>query len=190
MSSVTVSILVDVVLWDGLAPGSPTLELDVVDVDTGVDDVDVNALTASRVVLVESEGSETESLAVRDTRETPWSKALSVHRMNNRVLLDISHLRHLPNALDDGVGETTRVALEVTVVHLTDANGSISEERVFFVGGLKEVEVVIHDGGVEVVLQHDDERVVENLLGMLSLEGMEGGERERRPLPWNIMRSR
>ena len=36
---------------------------------------------------------------------------------------------------------------------------------------------------MEIVFQHDDECVVENLLGMLSLEGMEGGERERRPLP-------
>ena len=48
----------DVVLGDSLSPGGPTLELDVVDVDTGVDDVDVNTLTASRVVLVESERSE------------------------------------------------------------------------------------------------------------------------------------
>ena len=77
--------------------------------------------------------------------------------MNNGILLDISHLGHLPDTLDDGVGETTRVALEMTVVHLTDTNGSVSEERVFFVGGLKEVEVVVHGGGVEIVLQHDDE---------------------------------
>jgi len=70
VSSVTVAILVDVILRDGLAPGSATLELDVMNVDAGVDDVHVNALTAGRVVLVESKGSEPKLFAVGDTRET------------------------------------------------------------------------------------------------------------------------
>ena len=67
---VTVAVLVDVILGNGLAPGGATLELGVVDVDTGIDDVDVNALAAGRIVLVESESSETEPLAVGDTRKT------------------------------------------------------------------------------------------------------------------------
>ena len=108
--------------------------------------------------------------------------------MDDGILFDISNLRHLPNTLDDGVGETTRVTFEMAVVHPTDTNGSVGEERVFFVSGLKEVEVVVHGGGMEVVFQHDDECVVESLLGELSLEGMEGRERERRSLLWNIMR--
>ena len=70
MGSVAVSVFVDIVLRDGPAPGGPALELDVVDVDTGIDDVDVNTLTISRVVLVTSESSETKSLTVRDTCET------------------------------------------------------------------------------------------------------------------------
>ena len=77
--------------------------------------------------------------------------------MDDGILFDISNLQHLHNTLDDGISETTRVTLEMTVVHLTDTNGSVSEERVFFVSGLKEVEVVAHGGGMEVVLQHDDE---------------------------------
>ena len=77
--------------------------------------------------------------------------------MDDGILFDVSNFRHLPNTSDDGIGETTRVALEVTVVHLTDTNGSVGEERVFFVSGLKEVEVVVHGGGMEVVFQHDDE---------------------------------
>jgi hypothetical protein len=75
----------------------------------------------------------------------------------------------------------------VTVVHLADANGSVGEKRIFFVSGLEEVEMVVQGGGVEVVLQHDDVRVVEDLVRVLSLEGMEGGERKRGPLAWDVM---
>jgi hypothetical protein len=50
--------------------------------------------------------------------------------------------------LDDGVSETTCVACEMTVV----PNRSVGEEKVFLVSGLKEVEVVVRDGGVEVIL--------------------------------------
>jgi hypothetical protein len=70
MGSVTVAVIVDVILRDGLAPGGATLELDVVNVDTSVDDVHINALTARGVVLVAGESSETETLTVGDTRKT------------------------------------------------------------------------------------------------------------------------
>ena len=110
--------------------------------------------------------------------------------MHDGVLLDISNLRHLPDTLDDGVGETTGVPLHVTVVDLTNTNGSVGEKRVSLMSGLEEVEVVVDRGRVEVVLQHDDVRVVEDLLRLLSLKGVERGERERRPLPWDVMGSR
>jgi len=48
MGSVTISVFVNIILRDGLAPRSPTLELDVVDVDICIDDVAVNTLTAAR----------------------------------------------------------------------------------------------------------------------------------------------
>ena len=76
--------------------------------------------------------------------------------MNNGVLFDVSNLWHLPDASDDGIGETASVVLEVTVVHLTDTNGTFSEKRVLFVGGLEEVEMIVEGRGVEVILQHDD----------------------------------
>jgi hypothetical protein len=95
--------------------------------------------------------------------------------VNDGILFNVGDLWHLPDPLDDGVGETTSVSLEVTVVDLADANGTVSEKRVFVVSALEEVEVVVHGGGVDVVLQHDDVRVVEHLVLVLSLEGMEGG---------------
>jgi hypothetical protein len=70
MGSVTVAVIVDVILRDGLAPGGATLELDMVNVDTSVDNVHINAFTARRVVLVAGKSTETEPLTVGDTRKT------------------------------------------------------------------------------------------------------------------------
>ena len=83
-----------IVLRSGLAPGRVTLRLDTVDVDGSIDNVDINALAVFRFILVESEGSEAETLAVRNTpcnamsalimrpgrvrRTYPWSKALGI----------------------------------------------------------------------------------------------------------------
>lgn len=110
--------------------------------------------------------------------------------MNNGVLFDVSDLRHLSDTLNNTVGESASIALEVTVVQLADTDGTVKEERIFLVSDLEEVEMVVHGGEVEVVLQHDNVGVVENLLRVLSLEGMEGGESERRPLPWDVMGGR
>jgi hypothetical protein len=45
------------------------------------------------------------------------------------------------------------------------------------VSGLEEVEMVVQGGGVEVVLQHDNVWMVEDLVRVLGPEGIEGGER-------------
>jgi hypothetical protein len=79
VGSVTITVLIDVILRDGLAPRGPTLKLDVVDVDTGIDDVHVDTLTAGRVVIVESESSETEFRAVGDTRKTLGGSTITNH---------------------------------------------------------------------------------------------------------------
>ena len=110
--------------------------------------------------------------------------------MNDGILFDVSNLRHLSDTLNDNFGETPGVALEETVVHLTDTNRTISQERIFLVSGLEEVEMVVHDRGVDVVLQHNDVGVVENLFRVLGLEGMEWGECERRPRAWDVMGGR
>jgi len=107
--------------------------------------------------------------------------------VNNGVLLNVGNLWHLPDPLNDGLGETTSIALQVTVVHLADAGGSVDGKRVLLMGGLEEVEMVVQGGGVEVILEHDDVRMVEDLVWVLGLEGMEGGERKRGPLPWDVM---
>ena len=110
--------------------------------------------------------------------------------MNDGILFDVSNFWHLPDSSDDSVGETTGIAIEMSVIYLADTNGTISKKGVFLVSGLEEVEVIFNGGGVEVVLQHDDVRVVENFVLVLGLEGVEGGERERRLLACGAMGSR
>jgi hypothetical protein len=65
-------------MGDGLAPRRTTLEVDVVDVGTGVDDVDVNALATVLGVEVLVEGAEAQAVTVRDTGEAPRSVLLNL----------------------------------------------------------------------------------------------------------------
>ena len=66
----TVVVLINVVLRNRLAPRSPAVELGVFDVDTCVDDVDIDALTAVLLELVLREGGGDEFGPVTDTSKT------------------------------------------------------------------------------------------------------------------------
>ena len=125
MSTVAVAINVQVVLRDGLSPLSTSLELGVVDVDTSVNHVDVDAFTASRVVLVLGEGAEAELLTVTDPCETlnrydrvvstaagwedkiegrntyPRSCFLRLERMYDLIVLNVINLRLPADELDN-----------------------------------------------------------------------------------------
>ena len=205
MGSVTVAVLVDVVLGDSCAPSGATLELDVVNVDTGINDVHIDTLTASRIIIVDRVCVGAELLTVRGTRKTlrdgisrqsrdecgetyPWSRVLSLVSVNNRILFNVRDLWRLPDSLDDAVGETASVTREIAVVHMADPNGPVSDKKIFLMSGLEEVEVIVHRGCGEFVLQHDDVGVVDHLVLVLNAEGVEGGEHRRRPLTGNVMR--
>lgn len=56
VSSVSISILILIASWDGLAPASATLKVDVLDVGSGIDDIDINTLTTLLGVEVLVEG--------------------------------------------------------------------------------------------------------------------------------------
>jgi hypothetical protein len=62
--SVSVAILIGIALGDGLSPRRTTLEVDVVNVGAGVDDVDVNALATVLGVEVLVEGTEAQAVTV------------------------------------------------------------------------------------------------------------------------------
>lgn len=67
---VAILVLIDIILYNGLPPGRPALELIVVDVDARIDDVDVDALSPTGVVLVLPVRAERELVSVADTRQT------------------------------------------------------------------------------------------------------------------------
>lgn len=81
----TVAVLINVVLRDGLAPGRAALELDVLGVNTGVDDVDINARTAVRVVLVLGESTERELRAVADARKALEEESADVRQQDGMM---------------------------------------------------------------------------------------------------------
>ena len=67
MCAVAVVVLVNVVLRNGLAPGGTTAERLMMNVDTGVDDIDVDILNVGNVgfpVEVLGEGAEAELLTM------------------------------------------------------------------------------------------------------------------------------
>ena len=81
----TVTVLINIVLRDGLAPGRAALELDVLGVNTGVDDVDINARTAVRVVLVLGESTERELRAVADARKALEEESADVRQQDGMM---------------------------------------------------------------------------------------------------------
>jgi hypothetical protein len=98
VSSVSVSILIGIAYWDGLAPLGTALEVDVINVGTGVNNVDIDAIATGSLMDVLVEGTETKSITVRDTGKTPWSGVLCgwiIHSVNNRVLLDVCNLDYM-----------------------------------------------------------------------------------------------
>ena len=101
VSTVSVSILISIAGGDGLAPLGTTFKVDVVDVGAGVDDVDVNTLTALGGVEVLVEGAKGQAVPVGDTGKTPRGVLLEggfllgAHGVDFLVNLDIFDLWHL-----------------------------------------------------------------------------------------------
>jgi hypothetical protein len=97
VGAVTVAILVSVSAGDGLAPVGAALEVNVLVVCAGVDDVDINTLTAVGRVEVLVPGTEAQRVAVRDTGKTPGGVLLGLvvvttEGLNDRVTLDVIDL--------------------------------------------------------------------------------------------------
>ena len=77
----------------------------------------------------------------RNSGTYPWCKVLNVGGVSTE--LDASNFWHLPDTLNDEVGETTGVVLEVIVVDVADTNGTFNGKGVFLVSGLEEIEIVV-----------------------------------------------
>jgi len=100
VGAVAIAINVIVASGDSLAPLGATLEVDVVDVGAGVDNIGIDTLTTLGSVEVFVESAERECVAVRNTSKTPGGVLLDLalafvllardgnESVDNRVLLD------------------------------------------------------------------------------------------------------
>ena len=70
VGSVPVTVLVDIILGDGFSPKCAALELNMVDVNAGIDYVDVDAVTTKMVVYVLGEGGKVEFGSMTNACET------------------------------------------------------------------------------------------------------------------------
>ena len=70
MRAMTVAVLVDVILRNSLAPRSTTFKVNMLDVDTSVDHVYVDAFASEMDVLVLGESAKGEFGAMADASET------------------------------------------------------------------------------------------------------------------------
>lgn len=70
MCSVTIVVVVDVIPGNRRAPRRTTFELVVTDVDTSVNDVDIDTLARIGIILILGEGSKGELGPVADACET------------------------------------------------------------------------------------------------------------------------
>ena len=102
----TVAVLIGIAVGDGLAPVSTALEVNVLVVCTGVDDVDIDTLTTVGRVEVLVPRAEAQGVAVRDTGKTPWGVLLRLEVVTEgvdlRVTLDVVDLS------DDHVSGSTK----------------------------------------------------------------------------------
>lgn len=94
VSSVTIAIEIFIVGRDCLAPSGTALEVNVVNVDTRVNGVGVNALTPLGGIQVLVEVTEGQAITVRDTSQTPRGVLFGgpFHGVNFGIPLDVIDL--------------------------------------------------------------------------------------------------
>ena len=110
-----------------------------------------NTLIITWVAVVESESSEAKvggtgktlrdgvitTQQERDSGTYAWCKVLNVGGVSTE--LNTNNFWHLPDTLNNEVGEMTGVVLEVIVVDVADTNGTFNGKGVFHVSGLEEI---------------------------------------------------
>lgn len=98
VSSVTVAINILITSWDSLTPLGSALEINMLDVGSGVNDVGINTFTTIGAVQVLVERAEAQGVAVRDTGKAPGSLLLDL-----AVALLVTVGNNRSEGADDGV---------------------------------------------------------------------------------------
>lgn len=70
VSTMSVPVFIFIILGYGLTPGCTALEFSMVNVDTSIDDVDINTFTASLLIQVLGESAKPELVTVTDSSQT------------------------------------------------------------------------------------------------------------------------
>ena len=110
--------------------------------------------------------------------------SLDLERTDDLVRLNVLHLGHHADVLDDIPAELACVPLDVSVVDVGEPRKRV-RGRVSRVHVLDEVHVVRHEGRRDAVLEHDDVRVVDGPMGMLL--HMKRGDSHARSAPGGVM---
>lgn len=91
----TISVNIFVIGGDGLSPVCSVFEVNMLDIGTSIDNVDVNTLATVGTVEVFVEGSEAEAVTVGYSGQAPRSILLSLptlQSVNFRVFFDVINL--------------------------------------------------------------------------------------------------
>ena len=70
MGTVAITIVINIVGGNSLTPGRTAFKLHVLDVDTSINDINIDAITAVSIVEVLCEGAESKLGAVTDAGQT------------------------------------------------------------------------------------------------------------------------
>jgi hypothetical protein len=89
--------------------------------------------------------------------------------VHNLIFLNVRHLGRGANSVDDAEGKAARIAVEVTVIDVSEAR-KVVDKRVFRVSILEEVHMCLHEVERNIILEDDNVRVVHGAMGMVLLD--------------------
>jgi hypothetical protein len=166
----TIAVLIHV-LGDSLSPRGATLELFMNDIDTSINDVDINTLSPNWIVDILGERREAELVTMAYASQTPGSilLCLQLSGTHNLILLYVGDFGHGPKLVDNITIEATGIAVEVAVIDLLDSS-KVVNKWVFCMGVLKEVHMVGNEMNWYFLLEDDDVRVVDGSVRVVLFE--------------------
>ena len=111
----------------------------------------------------------------------PGSHSLNILCPDNLVAFNIGYFWLFPNPLEDCVCESSSIALDMTIVYVTNP-AFIVKKGILGVCHLEEVIVIAHNRLRRVLLQYDNIRIVDKPVGSLVFFREDRCKNERRTL--------
>jgi hypothetical protein len=105
----------------------------------------------------------------------PWSRSLDSLGLHNLITFNIIDFRHFANPLEDPVRELSCVALDMAIEYVTDPAVFI-QMGILCMCCLEEIVMVIESRQRQVLLQHDNIRVIEKSVRSFMLCRVKGGK--------------